>query len=630
MPNNNHNNQSRNGSAGNNVNGQNVQVKTPYGFVPLPDNVFFPDWVDRISQDIPFSDGISGTISFNLKALTPVFIRDNDKDSSFCKSADGRYFIPATSLKGEIESVLRIMSCGKVGKVANASFGLRDLSNSEAGRNYRDKLKKVRCGWLRQSSNSPSGYELEDWGSPYRISAEQLAEFLYTGEKDLSKLIWESDYFNDDSHRTALHKYQLADFDVNTNPITDQMFIWSVQVNNNNIVTKVFHKEDEEGYPEPDLDKGRKGVVVFTGQPSGRKKIEKNDRNGRSQIKYVGKHREFFFLKPEKPSIIYPEANVIHAFHSIHNGTVDFDKFRKGQLQKGFSIPVFYLMENGCIHSIGLTAMYKYPFLHNVYDAIPADNMDNDKRDLSDCIFGYTSNQSSLKGRVHFGHAFSIGQPSPINEAAFRMSQPRASFYPFYVKDGRNWDIAERIAGWKRYPIRGANHLLPSPNGTAQMETKAAMLPAETDFEETIHFHNLMPCELGALLSAITFHANTDTCFHNIGFGKPLGYGAMKVENLELKDRVGNPIEANDYMGAFEDLMTSFQKDWLCSPQLKELLLMARGIPDKKYASFDYLPDLKDFYKLKGANSHLDSFSRRIESEITVKSLLTKKAEGGK
>lgn len=93
-------------------------VKAPYNFVPLPQHVFFPKWADRISQDIPFAEGISGTITLTVQAETPVFIRNGHAQgqitNSFSKTPDGTYFIPATSIKGCLRNVLEIMSFCKM------------------------------------------------------------------------------------------------------------------------------------------------------------------------------------------------------------------------------------------------------------------------------------------------------------------------------------------------------------------------------------------------------------------------------------------------------------------------------------------------------------------------------------
>ena len=146
------------------------------------------------------------------------------------------------------------------------------------------------------------------------------------------------------------------------------------------------------------------------------------------------------------------------------------------------------------------------------------------------------------------------------------------------------------------------------------MESSAAMLPPETTFKETVRFHNLRPVELGALLSAITFHGNQDQCFHSIGFGKPLGYGAVSIQNIALEgvDVQDNPVGGiNEYLAAFEDQMTAFTSNWLSSPQMSELLLMAQGIPVGKESSFEYMP-LDDFREAKRSHTALKPFSSRI------------------
>lgn len=586
-----------------------VIPKTPYSFVPISDRVFFPDWADRISQDVPFSDALSGSITFDIVAKTPVFVRNGQiaggKDSSFSHMPDGTFFLPGTSIKGEIANVLRMMSFGKMGQVADKTFGLRDLSRSRAGESYKQKLRSVKCGWLRQTSNpaSESGYELEDWGTPRRVSIKQISDFIYTGDPDLFTLVSNSryaNYFNDKklqkgevSHSSALHKYMRAEFDINVNPLEDGMFIWSASGTKNNEV-QICTALDAEGYTVPDLSKGNPGVVVFTGQPS------------------QSKRKEFFFMKPTgTPAPIFPSNKVIQAFFSINAASDDFTKFRKVQLDKGFSIPVFFLMEAGALHSIGLTSMFKYPYKKTIWDAIPAGHKKNDW-DLSECMFG-TIKGTSCKGRVQFGHAKAMGHPEPWGEKVFRMSQPRASFYPFYVENGTSWDDAVKISGHKRYPIRFGRPL-PSPQGTKDMESSAAMLPPGTTFKETVRFHNLRPVELGALLSAITFHGNQDQCFHNIGFGKPLGYGAVSIQNIALEgvDVQDNPVGGiNEYLAAFEDQMTAFTSNWLSSPQMSELLLMAQGIPEGKESSFEYM-QLKDFLDAKDHRTSLGPFSSRI------------------
>ena len=130
---------------------------------------------------------------------------------------------------------------------------------------------------------------------------------------------------------------------------------------------------------------------------------------------------------------------------------------------------------------------------------------------------------------------------------------------------------------------------------------------------------------MGALLSAITFHGNNDRCLHSIGFGKPLGYGAIRIQGLLLETDSEIRERVTDYMAIFEEQMTSIDGNWLDSPQLKELLLMAIGIPRNKAVSFEYLNDPKAYYMLKANNQKLRSFSERVDGgQFKISSLKSK------
>ena len=116
-----------------------MPVKSPYNFVPAPteDEVFYPDWADQVSYDIPFSDGESGEIEFTITAETPIFVRNghsredaeifknyldekkrnnsyqpSDKDKKSIESylsfsnIDGKFFIPA-EYSGDIDPPFR-------------------------------------------------------------------------------------------------------------------------------------------------------------------------------------------------------------------------------------------------------------------------------------------------------------------------------------------------------------------------------------------------------------------------------------------------------------------------------------------------------------------------------------------
>ena len=51
-------------------------IKAPFNFIPLNNRVFQPSWAPFISHDIPFANGLSGTINYELTAAAPIFVRN--------------------------------------------------------------------------------------------------------------------------------------------------------------------------------------------------------------------------------------------------------------------------------------------------------------------------------------------------------------------------------------------------------------------------------------------------------------------------------------------------------------------------------------------------------------------------
>jgi CRISPR-associated protein (TIGR03986 family) len=165
-----------------------MTLKVPYNFVPLNEKVVRPYWIDHISHDVPFKDGKSGTIKLTLTAESPIFVRrgeakppkDNNEKTKeqkepyeFEKDACGNYFLPGSSLRGMVRSVVETLSFGRmIGRVSERRYALRDLSNK---RLYTEKFqvdprdkKPIRGGWLRYDKQADK-YTLQDIGVPGRV-----------------------------------------------------------------------------------------------------------------------------------------------------------------------------------------------------------------------------------------------------------------------------------------------------------------------------------------------------------------------------------------------------------------------------------------------------------------------------
>lgn len=550
-------------------------IKAPFNFVPLSDKVFFPNWADQISQDIPFSDGISGTIDLKITAKSPIFIRNghtredkeanNDEYQSFSRTPDGRYFIPATSIKGCFRNVLEIMSFGKMKQVQNESFYIRDLSNGSDGTFYTHKIKpeNIHCGWL---VNDNEKYSIDDCGLPWRISIDEIEQKTGCGLETFVK----SNIFDKDENKTSKKKFDIfkdCGFDLEWNFSPDEDLKKALKVGN-----RQFVRFDDEGEP---------GTIVFTGQPSQRKIGKKITKKG--EHSWTGKYFEFVFPKQVDENKQKVDDCVIKAFKSIHKNSFDYDKFRKNQLSSGQRIPVFFMYdEEGHVDSIGLSYMYKYPTYNTVFSGIPKDQL-SAKPDLSECLFGYTQNDNSLKGRVQFSNAFAskVHECKPVELA---LSSPNPSYYPLYLGNGETWNSQQvKIAGRKRYPVRNT---ISNNNGTEAMTATIKPLDKNSIFEGRINFFNLKPEEVGALLAAITFDEHPN-CYHSIGSGKPLGYGKVHVDS-KLN---GTPNDDESYyIALFDNLMQAQLGISLKTDNtIKELLLMSKGIPVGRDNEFSYM-----------------------------------------
>lgn len=558
-------------------------LKAPFNFVPLNEEPYIPEWADQISQDMPFEDGLSGKIRLRITAETPIFLsddvqKDNKVPCEFCHILDSfghkQYFIPGTSIKGMLRNVMEILSFGKMIQVQNQSFGIRDLSNGEDGLFYRSKVKvdKVHCGWLRMSEGE---YLLDDCGLPWRISAEEIDRRFHIG---LMEFITKKSNFQSDDNKTAKKKYELFNAHEDSSHLTTNFEPTSIPgINAGGRKFVCF------GHG------GMEGTIVFTGQPGPRQKKynEKKKKDVSS-----GKFFEFVFPEQSEQRGIPVPEQVFKEFESIHKNSVDYTKFRKQQLMSGEEIPVFFIYnEDGEVETMGLSYMYKFPAFNKVYNGIPLPLLSKNTRDLCECIFGFTDNTNSLKGRVQFSMASLCTEPSFQPDVKLALAKPHPSYYPLYLGKGQTWNTGDiRIAGRKRYPVRPKDAILYN-SGTDSMSRIIRPMNAGATFEGDVHFFNLRPVELGALLSAIDFCHHAE-CSHNIGQGKPLGYGRVKlaVTDSSLESiSPDKPCSIAKAEEAFVDEMEKHFPGWATSRQLNELFAMAEGIPADKTSHFKYM-----------------------------------------
>jgi CRISPR-associated protein (TIGR03986 family) len=551
-------------------------ITAPYNFVPLNEEVFYPDWSEHVSHDVPFEDGESGEIEITIEAKSPIFIRDSKDGEKFCHHQSTHY-IPGSSIKGMVRNILEIMSFSKMSNDSfnDDTYAVRDLSSAKNF--YMKQMQEEKfCGWLVKEGDK---LFIEDCGTPARIHLNQI---------DYAFGIEFAKYFNSNifdaqnkEHKTAKYKYELLGGTHKKIKVSD---IYKSKTN---------PKYDTREFCTYQKD-GKEGTLVLTGQPTKRKDTGKMG---------DGKGFEFVFFESRKK--IEVTTNVWENFLFAY-----FDKretepkespdwsFWKEKLESGEKVPVFFQKNMNAIAHFGLSYLYKLPYKHSIKDGIPASHFSS-KPDLTQIIFGYVDKdeQKALKGRVQFSHFKAIKGAIELKPRSAILGSPRASYYPIYVKQNANKLFTTymndnfSISGWKRYPVhKGVQVTTTDDTGNTYVATTFCPLKEGVIFEGKLRYHNLKKAELGALLSALTYH-DTRNCYHNIGLAKSLGYGKIKISIKNIKDIAS-------YLKEFELHIGEQIENWENSVQIRELLSMAMEQDNQQNSKLRYMK-LEEFAKNK-------------------------------
>lgn len=554
-----------------------MKITAPYNFVPLNQQVFYPDWAEQVTQDLPFSDAEDGVIEVKLRNVSPLFTRDGAKNdfSAHTMRADGKrqYFIPATTIKGMLREIVEIMSFGKMQEdkdYQNRTFGYRDLSNYNG---YTKKVSNGIPGWL--SKKGEEYYFTPCLGELERIPIHEVSKRFPNYIPSTS--IW------------------------NTNV--------SVASDRNKFAT----------YPQINKN-GQTYRLVCTGQM----------RNCRPK----GKQFELLFPSESMEPIKIAPAT-IKAFKSIYDTTPGFSKGTNGQkcflsaLNLGEKIPVFYLeLPNGQT-AIGFSRMFKLPYRYNIKEQVEfIQKANQNKHDLGELLFGYTGKEESLKGRVQVSHAFmegTVDDKSLINVRGI-LGAPKASYYPLYIKQKKSpyktYDNPVGIAGRKLYRIHNQGTTTRLPQGTNKNVGSDVFkaIPEGQSFTLRISLHNTKECEIGAILSALTFNLTSGVYF-NLGMAKSFGYGkcAITKEDVTLRGFTHN---MEHYIHCFEEMMSVFtyetyQQMWVQTESITQLVNILSEHDDSEVKMM-----ILDEYTVSKDESK-STFNKLSEKGNPIHSLLT-------
>ena len=550
-------------------------ITAPYNFVPLNKHVYLPDWADQISHDIPFKDGEDGYIEVTWENVSPLCIRDastgDDGYSMHVKQSDGSrlYFLPGSSLRGMLRNTLNILAFGKMEQYDNRFFGYRIFdTNKSLGKKYQKEMAKVKFGWLHKDESEDDKYVLYPCIDGFdKIRIEDVSKW-YPGY-DEKKTSWERNNFIQRQSGCYFPKYEKY--------------------------------EDDKTY-----------CIFATGQ-------------------MLGKEHELLISQPDKDHPISLGKKTIDSFFAVYEPSPYFDEYQK-LLKEGTDIPVSYISvsdgqgKNG-IAAMGMGRMFRYPYKYDVSSLIEKEQPEcqSGKRDLCETIFGWIGNENSAKGRVQICNALMTNTISEneLKEIVGVLGAPKASFYPLYLKQsGSEYQTYESddacIAGRKRYRIHDGDSVteLPKGNGNGNVTSILKFLPRNCKFKMRINVHNLRRVEIGALLSAITFH-KTQGVYHNIGSAKGFGYGKLKCANLKLHGL--NSDKEEHYLKAFEmEMNADLGEEWRQTEEVRTLMAIMSRHDDACLWMMEMdknkFPNEKNEYAYYSRNANFSKLEEKLKS----------------
>lgn len=640
------------------------KVRAPFNFVPLADKIYYPDWSDAVSLDVPFEDGLCGQFELTLNAETPLIVggaHDQNSAVSFFRTPDETYAIPGDTIRGMVRNVLEIASfgrfsrAGKFSRVADKRFSVREPSSkfysnrvAEQPPRTHNGLKlfapKTRAGWLEVDKTSGAWTIV-----PTEFARIEMEPDLFSGIS--RKPAW---FTKIHAPGKAQKKYPVParkkyeDWAALGYSLTLDFGVKALAPQKHNNKYLAYRKATAPSFclagatPGPVPTGKKRGTLVFTGQPG------------------PNKHMEFIFFDfPVPPTPMKLTEDVVHGFMSAHKVSpdhpkTDFDwwesRRRSGKIAR---IPVFYLEETaGTVTAFGMAQMPKIAYRCGVHEMVrhtsPEHMPENNaiKPDLAETIFGFVSDSanSSLRHRIDFSLATPHEQPRLHPPVTRILSSPKASYYPSYVEqaEGKQGNLGRvggyktyddphaRIRGWKRYPVHAAVSAQPA-NDADQDDTdhdrvSVQFTPLRTDsrFTCTVRFHNLRPLELGAIAWALTFGAcNSENQLeyrHALGMAKPFGFGRVRIEPGVLTAETNNgeaALDLGQYAAKYEEAMTTWYsrqypagKSWADSDQLRELLAMADpqspATAELRYMQMGMNPQTNDYLQAKGRTANKD------------------------
>lgn len=492
----------------------------PYNFVPLPEKIItrYKSLDDLPTHDVrrkEEKDLLSGEITFDIVAESPILVADGtDRENenaprTFVKNAQNVYEIPGSTLRGLLRSTVSVLSLSNWTKwIDEETFYYRTVGESrgELAKTYRETLN-IRVEQVNGK----------------QISVAQDVKAGYIVRTDTNKYVIHPAMTDGGRHGKSYYKYHQRDvahseshrFKSNLrNGFIEENVSFSV--NQHGKVVKL--NSNEAKY---------KGKLLFTG-PMWKKNTA-----------YVINE-----IDSEATPIAISEQDLKAYKSDYYFRSTKFGNSADGKRKKDFfslpsengikgAKPCFYIEKDGKLF-FGYTAYLRLKYDHATSDALPNYLKDEAGIDYTAALFGFTGKEGNYASRLNFFSSYVKGLPQPLDPIKVISGSPRASALTMYLEQNlgkREYnsynDENASLRGMKHYWIKERT----DKHNSVEKEKVAStleFLPTNTTFTARISFEQLHKDELGLLLWAIQAPS-----YHQLGMGKPFGYGVVSFSNIE-------------------------------------------------------------------------------------------------
>lgn len=618
----------RQGNGGRNNGRQNTggssYVGAPYNFVPFSKDVYhYPKGKQTKHNDMS-EELLSGEISYEMTAKTPVFVGDGRKDGKgtelFHKNERGIYAIPGSTVRGLIRNNVQILGLSEIGDDVD-DYAL--MYRAVAGGMEKDRYGKTlgtdqinvgvdKTVMLNVLQNVKAGYIREEGGKYCIREAEEHAvgngkysmNYYVLSEKQVLENRQDYPFFTNNPAKRMMYNLNCKfKKDVRTN--------WNgrEQVKYIPIDKKTMVNKDYKPYYEEVSYEIRGDRVIKVGE--------------KGQFREKGYVLSSGFMNEKKAVYVIPEmqkgtACIEVPEEDVRAFRIDLSK-RENTLKRfggktffdlpgrGECKPVFFIQLKKAQKKrlyFGFTPRLRLFYDHTIKDGLGSKHKEGGV-DYAKAIFGYVKGEESYRSKVSFTDAVvkdtDAGESLVCGEKQAILLEPKPTSYMDYVKpDEKGMPVTYNsdrflLRGVKQYWLK--KEVLPTSDidpKLGKVTTKFQPLNEGVTFAGKVRFQNLTQDELGLLLWSIRLEENSEM---NVGKGKPYGYGRIKTELKEVK-----VVEMQRAYGVTEGLeLDPFRT--LEQPEVEACIKKYKDTVNNVLpkGTIDTLPHIQEFFMIKDA-----------------------------